>query len=196
MTAHFEDGSSASGTQLVGCDGTRSRVRILLCELLGSSSENHPLPVRFMGTSVVYPSSMGRVMQGCDPFFFQGADPKTDAFMFFATQDTPANNDRVDQDTYSCQVIISWPFRAGFLARDEPTEVPVGDVERLRLMKEITKCWASPFRDVVLDIPEGTPIRSIRIEDWPPQEGAWDNLKGRATLVGDAGHAMTMCRCR
>lgn len=124
----------------------------------------------------------------------QGSDPKTNAFLFFAFQDTPANNDRSNQDTYSCQVIVSWPYRSGFLDRTEPVDVPVGYIERLRLMKHIAQGWASPFREAVLDIPEGTVVQSIRLEDWPPAANTWTNLDGGATLIGDAAHAMTMCK--
>ncbi|KAK5116870.1 hypothetical protein LTR85_009130 [Meristemomyces frigidus] len=133
-------------------------------------------------------------MQECDPFFFQGCDPATDSFMFFSFQDTPANNDRDNQDTYDCQVIVSWPYRAEFLGRSEPTETPATSEERLRLMKEITRDWASPFRDVVQDMPSTSTVQAIRLEDWPPEEGSWENFDGRATLVGDAAHAMTMYR--
>lgn len=124
----------------------------------------------------------------------QGSDPKTNVFLFFAFQDTPANNDRANKDTYSCQVIVSWPYRAGFLGRDEPTEIPTETGERLKLMRQIADGWASPFREAVLDVADGTNVQAIRLEDWPPALGTWTNLDGRATLIGDAAHAMTMCK--
>jgi len=133
-------------------------------------------------------------MRALDPLFMQGSDPKTDAFLFFAFQDTPANNDRANKDTYSCQVIISWPYRAGFLGREEPTEVPSDSNERLTLMNTIADSWASPFREAVLDVAQGTLVQAIRLEDWPPAIGRWTNFDGRATLIGDAAHAMTMCK--
>ena len=135
-------------------------------------------------------------MQEYDRFFFQGGDPKTNSFFFFAVQDTPENNDREDRNTYSCQVIVSWPYRAGFLGRSEPMEIPVTNEQSVHLMKEITDGWISPFRDRVQEIPNDTPVQAIRLEDWPPEVGAWDNLNGKATLIGDAAHAMTMCRSR
>lgn len=193
LTVCFEDGTSYSGTHLVGCDGTRSQVRKILCGLRGSSHENCPLPVRFLGASAIYPAPVGHKMQKLDPFLFQGTDPVTDSFFFFSIQDTPANNTREDTDTYRCQIIVSWPFRPGFLGRSDALENPSSDEDRLGLMREITNGWASPFRDVVHEIPDGTPIQAIRLEDWPPEQHAWDNMNGRATLIGDAAHAMTMC---
>ncbi|KAK0302551.1 hypothetical protein LTR01_008687 [Friedmanniomyces endolithicus] len=196
VSAQFGDGTSASGTLLVGCDGSRSGVRTLLYTLRGSSPKNHALPVRFLGACVTYPSDVGRVMQEKDPFCFQGGDPRTDSFFFFSFLDTPANNDREDRSTFDCQIIVRWPYRAGFLGRDEPTEIPAVNEARLRLMKKITDGWVSPYRDVVRDIPENTPVQQIRLEDWPPEEDSWENFEGRATLVGDAAHAMTMFEVR
>jgi hypothetical protein len=137
---------------------------------------------------------MGRRMQEQDTYFFQGGDQGASSFMFFAVQDTPNHNDRADQDTYACQLIVSWPYRAGFLGRDEPIEVPDSQEGRLGLMKEIAKSWATPFRDAVFAVPEDTHIQHVNLESWIPEPGAWDNLKGRATLIGDSAHTMTMFR--
>lgn len=53
--------------------------------------------------------------------------------------------------------------------------------------------WAEPFRECVLRIPEDTEVKSVGLEDWVPRRGLWDG-NGKATLVGDAAHAMTMYR--
>jgi len=77
----------------------------------------------------------------------------------------------------------------------KPIETPAGSVERVRLMKEISSGWIEPFRSIVHDIPrEEVEAKEIRLEDWPPEVGSWDNRHGRVTLVGDAAHAMTMCK--
>lgn len=111
--------------------------------------------------------------------------------MFWAVQDTPSHNDRKDNvDTYACQLIVSWPYRAGFLGRSEPIEIPASQEERLSLMKEIAKSWASPFRDAVFAIPADTHIQAVNLESWKPAPGKWDSLNGRATLIGDAAHTM------
>lgn len=61
-------------------------------------------------------------------------------------------------------------------------------------MKFMSKGWVEPFRSIVQDIPEDTEAKVISLEDWVPNQGLWDNAGGRITLVGDAAHAMTMCR--
>nr|OQO28444.1 hypothetical protein B0A51_02993 [Rachicladosporium sp. CCFEE 5018] len=193
IVAHFGN-TTYTGSHLVGCDGGRSSTRRILCAASGHDATSQSLPVRLLGASVACAASVGQRMQQLDPFFFQGGDPKTSSFHFFSFLDTPANNDRDDSDTFDCQIIVSWPYRSGFLGRHEPSEVPAGNAERLSLMKEISEGWTSPFRDVVQGIPDSTQVQSIRLEDWVPVVGAWSNMDGRATLLSDAAHAMTMYR--
>jgi hypothetical protein len=134
---------------------------------------------------------MGRRLQEMDTYFFQGGDQGASSFMFWAVQDTPNHNDRKDNpDTYACQLIVTWPYRAGFLGRSDPIGVPAGQDERLNLMKEIAKSWASPFRDAVYAVPADTHIQAVNLESWKPASGKWDSLNVRATLIGDAAHTM------
>lgn len=134
-------------------------------------------------------------MYALDPFFFQGGDPHSDAFMWFSFLDTPSNNPRQDNpNTYECQILVSWPYRKGFKGRKEPLDVPATGPERLALMEELASGWAEPFRECVLAIPDGTHVQAIRLEDFVPRQGMWDNRQGRCTMVGDAAHAMTMCK--
>jgi 2-polyprenyl-6-methoxyphenol hydroxylase-like FAD-dependent oxidoreductase len=134
---------------------------------------------------------MGRRLQEMDTYFFQGGDQGASSFMFWAVQDTPNHNDRKDNpDTYACQLIVTWPYRAGFLGRSDPIEVPASQEERLGLMKEIAKSWASPFRDAAYAVPADTHIQAVNLESWKPTSGKWDSLDGRATLIGDAAHTM------
>lgn len=132
-------------------------------------------------------------MRALDPFFFQGGDPETDAFMWFSFLDTPANNTRDDRDTYECQILISWPYRAGFRGLDVPLDVPVANEDRVELMKELVDGWTNPFHECVMNIPSDAEIKAIALEDFVPRPGLWDNYDGRVTLMGDAAHAMTMC---
>ena len=89
--------------------------------------------------------------------------------------------------------MIGWPYRKGFMGRDEPLEVLHDGEERLALMKRLARDWAEPFRECVWSIPEGTVVQAVRLEDFVPEHGMWDNMDGRVTLIGDAVHTMTMC---
>jgi len=188
----FSDGTTAGGTHLVGCDGARSRVRELLCSLAGNPSHNDQLDVRFLGCSVELPSDMVLRIRQLDPLFLQ-AHHSNGSFFFFGIQETPAINER---GSYRCQVNVSWQYRKGFLGREHPIEVPKSHADRLALVQEIASHWTSPFQDIVRSIPTDTPMQEIKLEDWrlASDSGAWENLRGRATLIGDAAHAMTMYR--
>ena len=133
-------------------------------------------------------------MRALDPFFFQGGDPQSDVFMWFSFLDTPSNNSRrEDPDTFECQIMIGWPYRKGFLGRDEPLDAPSENSEKLALMKRIAQGWAEPFQECVMEIPEDTSVQSVKLEDFIPRLNMWDNMHGRVTMAGDAAHAMTMC---
>lgn len=193
ITARFHDATAATGTLLVGADGLRSRVRSSLLSHDPQVAINHVLPVRLLGASVVYPRHLALRMRNLDPFFFQGGDPQSDAFMWFSFLDTPANNTRDNSDTYECQILLSWPYREGFRGMEKPLEVPSTNHERVKLMKELVHGWTDPFYTCVMNIPEDAEIKTIALEDFVPKRGLWDNQDGRVTLMGDAAHAMTMC---
>ena len=68
----------------------------------------------------------------------------------------------------------------------------------LRVTREhlilISSGWVEPFKSIVQDIPENADPKIVRLEDWPPEMRAWNNQGGTVTMVGDAAHAMTMCK--
>ena len=152
------------------------------------------MPMRLLGATVVYPSSLALKLRALDPFFFQGGDPQSNTFMYFSFLDTPSNNARGENsDTYELQIILSWPYRKGWMGREEPLDVPAMGKEKVALMKRMAEGWAEPFREMVMNMPEDTDPKAIVLEDFLPKERMWDNMEGRITLVGDAAHAMTMC---
>jgi len=187
----FTDGTTADGTHLVGCDGARSKVKEILCTLAGKDPRNNRLDVRFLGCSVNLPLDVAERMRQLDPFFFQGRHPNG-SFLFFGILETPVRN---EQQTYKCQINVSWPYKKGFFDRDDATDIPSTQEDRLEWINELAKYWISPFQDAIKSIPKDTLLQEIKLEDWVPSGfPAWNNLDGRATLVGDAAHAMTMYR--
>ena len=147
-----------------------------------------------LGASVIYPRPLAEKLRALDPFFFQGGDPGSNTFMYYSFLDTPSSNTRPEQqDTYECQIILSWPFKEGFKGQEKPLEVPAEGPKRVALMKSLVEGWAEPFRESVMSIPEDTDVKTIRLEDWVPRKGVWDHKQGTVTLAGDAAHAMTMC---
>ena len=143
---------------------------------------------------MVYGSTLASKLKALDPFFFQGGDPQSNTFLYFSFLDTPSNNTREDNpDSYECQIILSWPYKVGYMGRKEPLDVPTIGKERVALMKSMAKGWAEPFQEMVMSIPEDADAKAIVLEDFVPKERLWTNMEGRATLVGDAAHTMTMC---
>lgn len=184
---------------MIGADGHHSRVRDLLLslsQLSPSLAKNKALPFRLLGATVNYPTSFAQKLRDLDPFFFQGGDPNADTFLYFSFLNTPSSFARRNgqrEELYECQIIISWPYRSGWRGQVEPVDVPEDHGERVRFIKNIASTWAEPFHDLVERIPEDTEVKAIKLEDWVPTRGLWDNQGGKVTMVGDAAHAMTMC---
>ncbi|PUU74557.1 hypothetical protein B9Z19DRAFT_432831 [Tuber borchii] len=183
LVAIFEDGTSASGTLLVGAEGSRSRTRQILCP---NNYQLIPLPVRLTGCAVRLTSSRVAPLRALDPLLFQGAHPETEDYFWFSIIDTPATN-ADGGDYYTVQLLVSWRL-------DDPVkdEVSPDNAERLENMKRRASRFAEPIRSAILDIPSDTEVMEIKLGDWPCFD--WDNFGGRVTLAGDAAHAMTMYR--
>lgn len=199
VTAVFTDGTEAKGTVLMACDGANSQVR----RLCHRDSSNIQLPVRFIGAGVRYSEPEIREMRKLDPFFLQGADSKTDAFLWFSFLNNPtdpspglnSDHQKEDDGKYHCQIMMAWPYRAGFRGASEPIDMPKTRAEQLAWMKTLAKGWVEPFRSLVQNMPEGEKecdIMPIILADWLPRRTA--EFGGRVVLLGDAAHTMVMFR--
>lgn len=187
VKATFSDGTSATGSILVGCDGAHSAVRRILHP---EEHQNSQLPIRLLGATVQYAECQISAIRDLDPFFLQGTDSKTDGYLFFSFLETPSDSQA--DHKYKCQIIISWPYRGKWLDRADPTGVPNTKTGQLTLMRHLSQSWAEPFRSLVQNIPRDADIRPIELTDWEPRKSS--GFGGRVFLVGDAAHAMVMYR--
>ncbi|KAF8543670.1 hypothetical protein BDD12DRAFT_725665, partial [Trichophaea hybrida] len=181
VTVAFEDGTTATGTLVVGADGSASQTRRIL------APETHalkPLPIHAIGAEVNYTPEQMAPMLKLDPLLFQAIHPETNDFLWWSILDTPQTS---GNGCYLVQVSISYDLR-----KPGNNEVPASNAERIADMKKRAVHFASPLREAVLAIPDDNVASDVRLADWDLV--SWPNNKGRATLVGDAAHAMTMYR--
>ena len=76
-----------------------------------------------------------------------------------------------------------------FTWRDDNKEDIIDPVEIRKVRHEWSNKLAEPLRTPCLAAPETSPIWCDRLGQWPTI--AWDNMRGRVTLAGDAAHPMT-----
>lgn len=99
---------------------------------------------------------------------------------------------RDDDQNYFYQVCVSGsinkgPFRG---VAEKPTRPT--NAERIALIRETAQSFAEPFCSFVSLISDDTAVKQLDLDDWalpddPPAVSTH-------TLVGDAAHAMTMCK--
>jgi hypothetical protein len=176
VTAAFEDGSRATGSLLVGVEGTNSPTRKLL---LPEAYQTYQLPVRFVGGEVDLTAEQVRPLRELDPLLFQGSHPDTGTYLWVSMLEVPATNGTAGtvNERFRVQINLSW------LVKEQSDEVARTDAEKLSQIKQKATGFTPKLLKVILDIPEGTPVTQIKLIDWPCV--AWNNLGGKVTLGGD-----------
>ncbi|KAF9770696.1 hypothetical protein IL306_011703 [Fusarium sp. DS 682] len=87
VTASFEDGSSATGSLLVACDGSHSRVRRSLFPGL----KLQDIPVRMLGIKMELSPEQIKPIRELDPYFFHSTNSKNDTFIYFSGMSNTLN---------------------------------------------------------------------------------------------------------
>ncbi|KUJ13695.1 FAD/NAD(P)-binding domain-containing protein [Mollisia scopiformis] len=183
VKAHFTDGTSSTGSMIVGADGNNSAVRKYL--LPKSFKLNH-LPVNLVGVVRHFTPEQAAPIRALDPLLFQGLHPDTGNYLWYSIQECIDEPD--GRKSFDALVIISW-----FIKDEVKDAIPATHAERIALMKQRAEGYAEPLRSIVIDIPDDLPFTTpLRLADFPSVP--WDNRNGQVTLAGDSGHAMTMYR--
>ncbi|KAL5380077.1 hypothetical protein DPSP01_008113 [Paraphaeosphaeria sporulosa] len=186
LTAHFSDGTSATGSMLVGADGARSTTRqCLLGPELGAINKI-PYCATFVESS--YSKEQALFLRSFHPLYLATAHP--DNYMgFFSTQSV---EDPEDPTTWTFKFYISW---RSSLEEQEAT-AHWTDAQRLAQQKEFAKKFCEPWKSAYEWATEDAGVWYMGMTEWDPgHEGhRWDNHNGLITMVGDAAHPMTYQR--
>ena len=181
VVVHFGDGTTASGSIIIGADGGASRVRR---HLLADEAEPTSLPIVMNNFNCSYTAEQALfIRDNLSQFTDYGIHPKG-FFFLMSIQNVP---DPADPSTWSFQLLTSWRSSLRPLADEENTSEG-----RLKILKELTADLAEPRRSAMAWVPEGTHIPRDRLAIWSPVP--WNHHGGRITLAGDAAHAVTYHR--
>ncbi|KAL9095212.1 MAG: hypothetical protein Q9165_002468 [Trypethelium subeluteriae] len=179
ITAHFEDGTTAEGNIIIGCDSVHSKVREAVLPLDKIHLEH--VPVTIFNLTQQYTAEQAKFIRSFEhPWLLIGVHPDqpTLAFINIANvKDSDKPESIVFQMLYS-----KWGG-----------STPETNEERHRAFKELGQQLCEPFRSAAAWVKEDTWIHPDHLTHWPKPE-KWDNHGGRITLAGDAAHPMAPYR--
>ncbi|KAK4543969.1 hypothetical protein LTR36_004743 [Oleoguttula mirabilis] len=167
VTVAFKDGSQAEGNMVIGCDGSRSRVREYLVGAEAAKLEEIGLTmINYVGSG--YTAEQAQLLRSYHPIVqlsLDIPDPEVTTEWLF-------------------QVYTSWwgpPFAADL---QEPAA-------RLAFVKGRMSQFCEPYRTAFTAISDDALLPIYAGQQWaPPTAAAWDNRGGKVTLAGDAAHSM------
>ncbi|TVY13508.1 putative FAD-dependent monooxygenase [Lachnellula arida] len=184
IKVHFRDGPSATGSMLVGCDGSNSKLRHSLITDEQKSNLT-TLPIKCTGVVRHFTPDEGAEPRSVDPLLFMGLQPKTSNFLWYSVQDVYTESD--GRLSFDALVMISWPVKD-----EEKDAIPPTKRLCVANMKERASGFYGTFRRIVEGIPDDSEsVTSLTLADFPVLD--WES-NHNVTLAGDAAHAMTMYR--
>ncbi len=185
VTATFTDGTTESGTLLIGAEGAHSVTRNWLFQACPSDTSLHDIPISSFCTLTKFPRELASTLRALHPIYSMALDP-SGQMTWFSIQDCAAE----DPAEWVFMILVTWRLDE---TRDCEALAMDGDL-LLDRIRAICAPLADPFGAMVQAIPRGIKTwYSRRLKYWPTRP--WDGRSGRVTLAGDAAHAMTFREC-
>lgn len=173
VTAHFEDGTTETGTLIVGADGGVSQVR---CWLLGAdAAAQEVIPCRFINSSFSLPSELAAWLANeISPTIDVSGHPNN-TYIGLSLLDKP---ETANPETWVFYILAAWQTHSD-VDSDDSRDI-------LAELRSRMDGWTDPFKRVVENLPEDKTLKYEKLRLWHTKP--WDNNLGRVTLVGDAAH--------
>ena len=178
VTAHFQDGTSATGSLLVACDGGRSKSREFVVG--PDAAKGFDSGYTFINTWSKLPAEVALGLRAKHPIISQAMHPDISVGALIATLDVPYQGSPPNE--WRFQVYTGWkgtPRRADL---DTPEKA-------MQFFKQRFEYIVEPFHSVGKAFPDS---HILPVDDgWnfkPVGDFIWDNQGGKVTLAGDAAH--------
>jgi 2-polyprenyl-6-methoxyphenol hydroxylase-like FAD-dependent oxidoreductase len=187
VKAVFSDGTSDTGSIIVGCDGTDSTVNRIL-HPQGHQDPTDP-EIRLLLATASYPATELSAMRKIDSFFLHCVDPKTDVYLWINFLENPSEDNHA-ADTEQCQLLLIWPYRPNWLDRADPTDCPNTQIGQRALLKHLSESWAEPFRSLIQNMPRDANIHPVDLANGLIAHST-TSFGGRVTLAGSAANPLS-----
>ncbi|QIW98657.1 hypothetical protein AMS68_004175 [Peltaster fructicola] len=172
IDAVFQNGSTHTGTIIVGADGARSTVRQ---HLFGDQGVPTPLGLGYLNVAFGYNNAETAVaVRRSHPVNSFVVHP--DCAVLISAQDIP---DPAKPEDWKFQIAMNWP------AIEDNT---LTNEQKHAKMQELASNLVEPYRTAVQCIPKDVDVQFSELSYWKPS--IWDTHDGRVTLAGDAAHSM------